>query len=116
MSGEFYEYASNGSMFSAFRYSVIYAVLWAIGTSWSTAIRSISLELFPHDTMDVVFAELAAALATTIIGLTIAYVTTRPYSVCCEWMCSVKRAEEEAKPPSKHFPPAHSVMRSQVRG
>lgn len=119
MADEFFEYASKGSMLSAFRYSALYAVLWAIGTSWSTAIRSIVLELFPHDTMDIVIAELSAAAATTILGLGIAYVSTRPYGRCCDWVCrsfQVNSEEERKAPRSSTTLGPHSVMRTGTRG
>ena len=49
--------------------SIITASLWAIGSSWATAIREVSLSLLP-DITSTVFAELCAAFLTT--GLAIA--------------------------------------------
>ena len=87
---EFYEIAARGDAIGALKSGAVFGALWAIGTAWSTAIRQISVMIFPSDTMDAVIAELLAATTTTVIGITIAMVAARKWGCCC--------VDEEAPP------------------
>lgn len=73
----FYEQTARGDALGALSTAASFSALWAIGSAWSTAIRAISLELFPHETMDIVVAEMAAASTTTILGLVVALAIAR---------------------------------------
>ena len=73
----FQERAERGDPFGAFQYAAVAGSLWAIGSSWSTAIRQIVRTLLPEDTMDIVIAEVVSALATTGLGISIAICVTR---------------------------------------
>ena len=56
--------------------------LWAIGLSWSNAIRGITLAIFPADARDVVVGELVAAAITTALGVAVAFVVVRSCNSC----------------------------------
>ena len=73
----FEERAVRGDAGGALRSAAIYGALWAIGSSWSTAIREIARLVLPEDTMDAVLAELAAAGIVTVVGLGIALLVGR---------------------------------------
>lgn len=75
----FVDRAAQGDACGALKQATVYGALWAIGSSWSTAIRAIALQLFPHDDMEVVWAELAAAGMVTAIGLTLSLVVARAW-------------------------------------
>lgn len=75
----FQERALQGDPLGAFRYAAVAGSLWAIGSSWSTAIRQIALRIFPTDTVDVVLAEVISALLTTAIGVAVAILVTRTF-------------------------------------
>lgn len=62
----------QGDLFGAIRFATINGALWAIGSSWSNAIRETTRALLPNDTIDVVLAEMMAATLTTVLGITIA--------------------------------------------
>lgn len=79
----FHEQAARGDAVGALQAAASYAALWAIGSAWSTAIRAISLELFPHATMEVVVAELSAATITTLLAMGLALLASRS-TRCCE--------------------------------
>lgn len=79
----FHEQAARGDAVGALQAAASYAALWAIGSAWSTAIRAIALELFPHATMEVVAAELSAATITTLLGMGLALLASRS-TRCCE--------------------------------
>ena len=78
----FHEQTQRGDAFGALASAASFSALWAIGAAWSTAIRAISLELFPHASLDVVFAELVAALITTGVGISIALLLARSCRLC----------------------------------
>ena len=80
---EFYEVAARGDALGALKSGAVFGALWAIGSSWSTAIRQIAVIMFPSDTMDKVIAELLAASATTLIGIAIALLAARNWAKCC---------------------------------
>ena len=73
----FEERAVRGDAGGALRSAAIYGALWAIGSSWSTAIREIARLVLPEDTMDAVLAELAAAGFVTVVGLGVAMLVGR---------------------------------------
>lgn len=70
------------------RFAVLNGALWAVGTSWSTAIRAVTLQIVPNDAQDVVFGEIAAATVTTLISVVVSYAVMRRR--CCR-----KRSDEE---------------------
>lgn len=80
---DFYEQTARGDALGALSTAASFSALWAIGSAWSTAVRAISLQLFPHETMDIVVAEILAAAITTFVGLAIALVSARAWSRCC---------------------------------
>ena len=51
------ESARRGEVFQTLRYAVLNGSLWAVGVAWSTAIRSIVIELLPKDSGDVILGE-----------------------------------------------------------
>jgi hypothetical protein len=63
------------------RFAVLNGALWAVGTSWSTAIRAVTLQIVPNDAQDVVFGEIAAATVTTLISVIVSYAVMR--RGCC---------------------------------
>lgn len=87
----FESHATQGNPFGTFRAGIVYGALWAIGSSWSTALREVARVVFPDDAMDVVFAELLAAGITTVFGVTIAILAAH--------MC------DSRPPPPPHIPP-----------
>ena len=84
--------AVNGDAIVLLKMAAVNGALWAVGISWSTAIRAIALVLLPDDTMDVVAAELAAAGVVTVLGIGIAYVAGRT------WCRAPKKVTEPAAP------------------
>ena len=88
----FQEYAVRGDAAGAFRMAAINGALWAIGISWSTAIREITLLILPDDTTDAVLAELLAVTVTTTLGVTLALVIGR------DW-CRTRPPPEPSVPP-----------------
>lgn len=80
---EFYELAARGDALGACKTAATYAALWAIGSSWATAIRSIALILFPPDERDVVIAELVSASIVTVAGILISIFIVR-IKCCCD--------------------------------
>ena len=93
------ESARRGEVLSTVRYAILNGSLWAIGISWSTAIRAVVAALLPDDTRDVIFGELLAAGITTVfaVGLSMAVAYD-----CCK-----------RKPPDPP-PPAPRVRRGTV--
>jgi hypothetical protein len=73
----FEERAVRGDAGGALRSAAIYGALWAIGSSWSTAIREIVRLVLPEDTMDAVLAEFAAAGLVTAVGMGVALLVGR---------------------------------------
>ena len=67
------ESAVHGNWMGMMRFAVINGALWAIGTSWSTAIRAVTLQMLPDDSQDVVIGELAAASITTVLSVLVSY-------------------------------------------
>ena len=63
------------------RFAVLNGALWAVGSSWSIAIRAVTLQILPKDSHDVVFGELAAATVTTLLSVVVSYAVMR--RKCC---------------------------------
>jgi hypothetical protein len=94
MTPGFHDQASRGEVIEALKVATSYTSLWAIGTAWSTAIRAIVLQLFPHDDMDVVLAELSAAALTTCLALGVAIVVARPCFRCGVSSCMIPESQD----------------------
>ena len=75
----FEERASRGDAFGTLRVAAVNGALWSIGTAWSNAIREVTRALLPDDTMDIVLAEVVAALITTVIGVGLALFVARKW-------------------------------------
>lgn len=85
------ESATEGNWLGMLRFAVLNGALWAVGTSWSTAIRAVTLQIVPNDTQDVVFGEIAAATVTTLISVVVSYAVMRRR--CCR-----RRSDTEDPP------------------
>ena len=83
----FHESAEQGDILNSLRIAIVYGALWAIGSSWSTAIRETVITLVPNDSDNRVFAELGAAAITTIFGVGVAVLATRN----CVKLCTEKK-------------------------
>lgn len=77
------EEAAKGNITGTLQQGVLTGTLWAIGISWSTAIRAITLALLPQDTEDQILAEVIATLLTTFFGVIVALVAAR------DWTCPI---------------------------
>ena len=75
----FEERAARGDALGTLRIAAINGALWAIGTAWSNAVREVTRALLPDDTMDIVLAEVVAALITTVIGVGLALFVARKW-------------------------------------
>ena len=73
------ESATRGEIALTTRYAILTGALWAVGSSWSTAIRSVVLQLIPDDTHDIVVGEILAAFLTTIIAVGLSLVVGRKW-------------------------------------
>ena len=82
------ESATEGNWVGMLRFAVLNGALWAVGSSWSTAIRAVTLQIVPNDAQDVVFGELTAATVTTFLSVTVSYAVMR--RKCC-------RREEDSR-------------------
>ena len=61
--------ASQGNVVNTLRHAILTGTLWAIGISWSTAIRSVTLLLVPDDSFDQIIGELLSTVIVTVIGV-----------------------------------------------
>ena len=86
------ESATDGNLIGMLRFAMLNGALWAVGTSWSTAIRAVTLQIVPNDAQDVVFGEIAAATVTTFFSVAVSYAVMR--RECCRRR---PKAEEEAE-------------------
>lgn len=96
------ESAAEGNWVEMLRFAVLNGALWAVGTSWSTAIRAVTLQIVPNGARDVVFGELAAATVTTVVSVSVSYAVMRRR--CCR-----RRPGEEEETPrtvARPFPPS----------
>ena len=97
--------------------AAVTGTLWAIGISWSNAIRGISLAIFPVDQVDIIFGELVAAVATTVIGVAVAFTVVRSCRSCerCA-KATLAPAAEAAPPPRAASLPSRPAVRYHVGG
>lgn len=65
----FADAARRGDLMSALRQSVVYASLWAIGSSWALAIREVVTSVVPNRGV----AEILAATVTTLLAIGITF-------------------------------------------
>lgn len=89
--------AVDGNWVGMVRFAVLNGALWAVGTSWSTAIRAVTLQILPNDSRDVVLGEVAAATMTTLLSVAVSY------AVMCGTRCRsvemvVKSQPQRARP------------------
>ena len=103
----FEQRARNRDALGAVSTAAVYGALWAIGSSWSTAIREVTRLLLPTDTLDAVVAEVVAAALVTVFGVGVAFLvtvpcptTSRAWAACCT----------QPKPPPPR-PPGRAVIR-----
>lgn len=75
----FAERVYRGDAIGALKAATVNGALWAIGSSWATAIREIARLVLPEETMDAVFAEALAAGITTVLGVCIALAAARTW-------------------------------------
>lgn len=71
--------AESGDVLGAIRTAIVYGSLWAIGSSWSIAIREVVRAIFPENSIDRILAELASAGITTIMGVSLSVLATRTW-------------------------------------
>lgn len=64
--------AVRGNVLGTLQHAILTGTLWAIGISWSTAIRSITLALVPSDTRDQILGELLSTGIVTVLGVSTA--------------------------------------------
>lgn len=86
------------------RQAVLFASLWAIGSSWSIAIREIVTTIVPEadsNDGDVVLAELGAASVTTLIAILATFAST----VRCG---TAPHSSGQFMPPPRVCHPAHA--------
>ena len=110
---DFTESVQRGDAFSALRMASVNGALWAIGSSWSTAIREIARVIVPSNTADVVVAEILAAGVVTFLGLGISLLVTRN---CCApftylsslWRRRVAKEDAQKKMAEKALEEAHT--------
>lgn len=91
------ESAVEGNWIEMLRFAVLNGALWAVGSSWSTAIRAVTLQIVPNDSRDVVLGEIAAATVTTLLSVAASYAIMRQN--CCRG-----RPEEETRRPGTAVP------------
>jgi len=75
------ESAVEGNWVEMMRFAVLNGALWAVGSSWSTAIRAVTLQIVPNDSYDVVLGEIVAASVTTLLSVAASYAVMR--RKCC---------------------------------
>lgn len=83
------ESATDGNWVGMLRFAVLNGALWAVGSSWSTAIRAVTLQIVPNDSQDVVLGEIAAAVITTLFSIAVSY------AVMCRGCCRRGTLSEE---------------------
>lgn len=76
MSYTYQEAAQRGDAIGVVRQAVLFSALWALGSSWSIAIRKVVMGVVGGDG-NAVYAEVAAASITTLIALSATFVATR---------------------------------------
>ena len=109
----FQEQVARGSAVGALRTGAVYGALWAIGSSWSNAIREIARILFPEEDMDAIFAEIIATGLVTLMGIGIALLAAQDWCSCNVegrgwsrwWPFKKSRTESHPPPPTPTLPP-----------
>ena len=94
----YHENIENANVRGALTSAAATGTLWAIAISWSNAIRGITLAIFPVDQGDVILGEVVAALATTVLGVSVATLLARSCKTCNK--CTEVSIQEESKPSS----------------
>jgi hypothetical protein len=89
----FHESAEQGDILNSLQIGIVYGALWAIGSSWSTAIRETVITLVPNDSDNRVFAELGAAALTTMFGVGVSVLATRS----CAKICTAKQTQPKTQ-------------------
>ena len=108
----FHESASRVDIVSTLQIAMVNGALWAIGSSWSTAIREIVVTFFPENSDDRVLAELGAAFITTFFGVGVAILATRK---CTKCFTNKKVTKTPPRPlpqplPSRYLPSSGSTQ------
>jgi hypothetical protein len=98
--------ATDGNWVGMLRFAVLNGALWAVGTSWSTAIRAVTLQIVPKDSQDVVFGEIAAATVTTLLSVAVSYAVMR--RKCCGRRPREEEGEESRRGSIAARPPPPS--------
>lgn len=104
----FEQRARNRDAVGAVSTAAVYGALWAIGSSWSTAIREVTRLLLPEDTLDAVVAEVVAAALVTIFGVGVAFLVTAP---CPSPGRACTACTRRRPPPPPSRPPGRVVIR-----
>tara|TARA_B110001450_G_scaffold18786_1_gene17232 strand:+ start:11253 stop:11570 length:318 start_codon:yes stop_codon:yes gene_type:complete len=76
------ESATDGNLMGMLRFAVLNGALWAVGSSWSTAIRAVMLQIVPRNSQDVVVGEILAAMVTTVASIAVSYAVMQ--KGCCQ--------------------------------
>lgn len=95
----FEDSAQRGDVVRTVQFAIFNGSLWAIGSSWATGIRAITIEILPSD-MSVVWAEAAAVLITTVLGVSITLFTARG---CCGMFFPRATPLPPDEPPTKRL-------------
>ena len=90
----FQKSAADGDIVGALQLAVVYGSLWAIGSSWSTAIRGVVLFILPDDSRDVVFGEFLSASITTVLGVFVSVAAARNWGRGCGPLCGAKKTKD----------------------
>ena len=94
----FEEHVQEGNAAGALRAGLVSAALWAVGISWSTAIRAIALLIVPDGVLDRVLAELLSATVVTFLAIGGALLVSRIPS------CRLSRRLGRATPQTNAMP------------
>ena len=94
----FSESVQRGDAFGALRMASVYSALWAIGSSWSTAIREIARVIVPANSTEAVVAEILAAGVVTVLGMGISLLVTRN---CCAPLAYVRSMWRDSETPGE---------------
>lgn len=101
----FEEHARDGNVYGAIRQATTFSALWAIGSSWASAVREISRLLLPDDVVDRVLAEVLSATVTTALGIGVSIFAMRVGR-------SVKKQPIAPTQERKRTPPPQAVRAS----
>ena len=108
MSYTYQEAAQRGDAIGVVRQAVLFSALWALGSSWTIAIRKVVMGIVGDDG-NAVYAELTAAAITTLIALGATFIATRR---CITASVTSSVEEGEARNPATRISlPRHSLPR-----